>query len=200
MMRPNPASDVIVFLTKPSIFTLIYWLLLIGAALIAAQVWRRDSTQRTGTAIGILILRFFTGTMWWQQSLWKIPPQEGGLIYWMGQEVAHAAIPFQSFLIKTVVLPHILIFGPLVYAVEVAIGVSMMLGLFTRLGALLGIAMGVNLWLGLYSAPGEWPWTYFFLIIIMCLFWLTPPGRVLGFDALKAEQLPVTTGRRFYLA
>lgn len=200
MMRPNPVNDVIGFLTKPSLFTLIYWLLLIGAIFVAVQAWRRDPAQRTGTAIGILILRFFTGTMWWQQSLWKIPPQEGGLIYWMNQEVAHAAVPLQAFLVKTVVLPHIMIFGPLVYAVEAGIGISMMLGLFTRLGALLGVAMGVNLWLGLYSAPHEWPWTYFFLIIIMCLFWLTPPGRVLGFDALQAEQSPSTIRRRLYLA
>lgn len=198
-MRPNPLSDAIAFLTKPSVFTLIYWLLLIGALAIAVMAWRRDPAQRTGTALGILILRFFTGTMWWQQSLWKIPPQEGGLEYWMGQEVAHAAVALQSFLVKTIVLPHIMIFGPLVYAIEVAIGVSLMLGAFTRVGALLGIAMGVNLWLGLYSAPGEWPWTYFFLIIIMGLFWLMPPGRALGFDALGTDR-SIGSRRRLLLA
>lgn len=199
-MRPNPLSDVIGFLTKPSLFTVIYWLLLIGAIIIAVRAWRLDPAQRTGTAIGILVLRFFTGTMWWQQSLWKIPPNESGLIYWTKQEVAHAAVPLQSFLVNAVLLQHITIFGPLVYATEVAIGISMILGLFTRLGALLGVAMGINLWLGLYSAPGEWPWTYFFLIIIMGLFWLTPPGRVLGFDALQAEQSPARAWRRLYLA
>ena len=36
--------------------------------------------------------------------------------------------------------------------------------------------MGLNLWLGLYSAPGEWPWTYMFLIIIQALFIIDPPG------------------------
>ena len=42
--------------------------------------------------------------------------------------------------------------------------------------------MGLNLWLGLYSAPGEWPWTYMFLLIIQALFVIDPPGRVLGAD------------------
>lgn len=199
-MRPNPLSDVVSFLTKPSIFTLFYWLLLIGAIVVAIMAWRRDPAQRTGYALGILLLRFFTGTMWWQQSLWKIPPQEGGLIYWMGQEVKHAAIPLQSFLVKTVVLPHIMIFGPLVYAIEVAIGISLILGLFTRLGAALGILMGVNLWLGLYSAPHEWPWTYFFLIIIMALFFLDPPGRLLGMDALAQRGRGVSRRRRVLIA
>ena len=49
----------------------------------------------------------------------------------------------------------------------------------------LGAAMAANLWLGLYSAPGEWPWTYGFLIIIQLLFVIDPPGRSLGVDALR---------------
>ena len=188
-MRPNPISDVFSFLTKPSLFTLIYWLLLLAAIGIAVMVWRRDPAQRTGHALGILLLRFFTGTMWWQQSLWKIPPQEGGLIYWMKQEVAHAAIALQATFVAQIVLPRIAVFGPAVYAIEVGIGASLMLGLFTRGFALLGIAMAVNLWLGLYSAPGEWPWTYMFLVILMALFAVDPPGRCLGLDASWRHRL-----------
>jgi hypothetical protein len=44
--------------------------------------------------------------------------------------------------------------------------------------------MGMNLGLGLYSAPGEWPWTYMFLVMIQGLFVIDPPGRVLGADTL----------------
>ena len=123
--------------------------------------------------------------MWWQQSLWKIPPDYDGLIYWMKQQVAHAAISLQGALVDRVVLPNIAIFGPAVYAVEVAIGVSLILGLWSRAGALLGVLMGLNLWLGLYSAPGEWPWTYMFLIIIQALYVIDPPGRSLVADALR---------------
>jgi uncharacterized membrane protein YphA (DoxX/SURF4 family) len=63
-------------------------------------------------------------------------------------------------------LPNIRLFGLLVYGVEVAIGVSLMLGLLTRLGAVFSLLMALNLWLGLYSAPGEWPWTYAFIVIL----------------------------------
>ena len=105
--------------------------------------------------------------MWWQQSLWKIPPHwDWGLIHWMEVMVEHASTPLQSALVRDFVLPNIAVFGPLVYVIEVAIAVSLILGVATRLGAALGALMAVNLWLGLYNAPNEWPWTYMFLVVI----------------------------------
>jgi hypothetical protein len=54
--------------------------------------------------------------MWWQQSLWKLPPyytdqpQEPfgttGLAYWMGLMGKHAAIPLQADFVNNIVLPH----------------------------------------------------------------------------------------------
>jgi hypothetical protein len=44
--------------------------------------------------------------------------------------------------------------------------------------------MAINLWLGLYNAPGEWPWTYMFLVVLQIIFLINPPGRSLGIDAL----------------
>jgi uncharacterized membrane protein YphA (DoxX/SURF4 family) len=102
----------------------------------------------------------------------------------MEQEVAHACTVVLSVFVGDLVLPNLNLFGPLVYLAEASIGISLLLGFMSRLGALLGVLMGINLWLGLYSAPGEWPWTYMFLIIIQLLFFIDPPGRVLGADAL----------------
>jgi uncharacterized membrane protein YphA (DoxX/SURF4 family) len=183
-MRPNPLHDVIGFLTKPGGLTVVFWVLLVCSGIVALLAWTRDRGQRTPRHVAIWIVRLLIGSMWWQQSLWKVPPNYAGLLYWMKQEAAHAAIPLQGQLVDEIVIPHIAIFGPLVYATEVAIGVSLILGLLTRWGALLGVLMGLNLWLGLYSAPGEWPWTYFFLVTIQCLFLIDPPGRSLGVDAL----------------
>lgn len=183
-MRPNPLHDAVQFLTKPAWYTAVFWLLLLASVAIAVVAWKRELAQQTPGALGTWVLRVLIGSMWWQQSLWKIPPNFDGLKYWMQQEAAHAAIALQGKLVGGVVLPNLWLFGPLVYAVEVLIGVSLLIGLFSRTGALLGLLMALNLWLGLYSAPGEWPWTYMFLAIIQALFVINPPGRVLGTDAL----------------
>jgi uncharacterized membrane protein YphA (DoxX/SURF4 family) len=183
-MRPNPFDDAIAFLTKPTWTTAVFWLLLLGSIAVALRVWRLSPARRSAREPAIWILRLLVGIMWWQQSLWKIPPDEGGLIYWMKQEVAHAAIGLQSAFVGNIVLPNIVVFGPAVYAIEVGIGASLIVGFCTRFFAFLGLAMAINLWLGLYSAPGEWPWTYMFLVILMALFLVDPPGRSLGVDAL----------------
>jgi hypothetical protein len=52
----------------------------------------------------------------------------------------------------------------------------------------IGALQIVNLWLGLYSAPGEWPWNYFFLLVLMLIFALHRYGRRLGLDAIFAAR------------
>ena len=187
-MRPNPLHDVLAFLSTSSWATPVFWLLTAASIVIAVTVWRSDAMQRNPRHVGIWLIRFVMGAMWWQQSLWKIPPNFDGLRYWMQQMAEHASIPLQGQLVQDVVLPNIQIFGPLVYGAEVFIGVSLMLGIVTRLGALLGFLMALNLWLGLYSAPNEWPWTYAFIVILQLWFLIDPPGRSLGADALLRRR------------
>ena len=184
-MRENPLGNAWSFLTDDRWLTPVFWLLLLGAAAVAVLVWWSDPTQRSVRHVGICLLRIIVGTMWWQQSLWKVPPHyDWGLIHWMQVMVDHASTQLQSNLVRDIVLPNIAVFGPLVYAIEVAIAGSLILGLLTRLSSVLGALMAVNLWLGLYNAPNEWPWTYMFLVVLELLFLLNPPGRSLGIDAL----------------
>jgi hypothetical protein len=59
-----------------------------------------------------------------------------------------------------------------------------MLGVFVRLFGIIGALQILNLWLGLYSAPGEWPWTYFFLLLLQVMLAIHCYGRALGVDVL----------------
>ena len=190
-MRPNPLSDVLAFMTQPIWPVWLLWVLLALSLVFGLRAMRRQLPPPRFGDIGVFILRVLVGCMWWQQSMWKVPPDYDGLLHWMGEMVDHAAIPLMSTLVRDVVVPHIAVFGPLVYLVEVAVAVSLILGVASRLGALLGMAMALNLWLGLYSAPGEWPWTYMFLAVIQAVWAIRPPGYSLGVDALlRARRGP----------
>jgi uncharacterized membrane protein YphA (DoxX/SURF4 family) len=195
----NPLFDFLQFLQKSTIYgrfpIYLFMLLLIASCVIAFLNFKRNAEQRTMEKTYTWLVRLFVGGMWYQQMLWKMPPTftdspdgSGGLRYWMGEMVQYAAFKQHASLVNDVMLPHFKVFAFQVWAGETFIAVSLMLGLFTRLGGLLGTLMAINLWLGLYNRPNEWPWTYFFLILLNGFFFFLRAGRALGIDALVAPK------------
>ena len=205
-MNPNPWTDIGNFLRAPGWPTPAFWLLLAASAVIALYAWVAIPGQRRFGHLANWLFRLAIGSMWWQQTLWKLPPYytdhpdkpygATGLAYWMGLMGKHAAIPWQADFVNHIVLPHFYLFAPAVYALETLTAVSLLLGFFVRLMGLVGALQILNLWLGLYSAPGEWPWTYFFLIVLQLIFALHRYGRSLGLDAVIAARSDAAAGRR----
>jgi uncharacterized membrane protein YphA (DoxX/SURF4 family) len=196
----NPFSDTYHFLFSNTVLgrapIYSFTLLLLASIVIAAYNLSRDSSQRSTTNIYIWFARLAIGGLWFEQTLWKLPPTftdnpdgvSGGLRFWMTQMGQYAAFDVQRAFVNNVVLPHFKLFAYQVWAIETLIAICLLLGLFTRLGGLLGALMALNLWLGLYNAPNEWPWTYFFLLLLMGFFIVTRAGRALGLDALISSR------------
>ena len=193
-MRHNPLSDTIAFLLQPAWTTAIFWLLLLASVAVAVYAFRSIPGQRSASNIGNWAFRVLIGCMWWQQTLWKLPPfytdhpeqpfGDTGLAYWMTVMGKSAAIPLKADLVNNIVLPHFYLFAPIVYGLEALTAISLLLGIFVRFWGLVGAAQILNLWLGLYNADGEWPWTYFFLLVLQLVFALHHYGRSLGVDAI----------------
>lgn len=166
-----------------------------GGAAAAVYNFVIDSKLHTAKDISMCIAGMTVGGMWWQQTLGKLPPyytdlpgvQDSGLRHLMNEMVNNASFSIQSRFVQEIGLPHFSVFAPLVYGLEVFIAVSLILGLFTRLGAALGALMAVNLWLGLYRSSYECPWTYFFLILLQVTFTVLQAGRSLGLEAIFAR-------------
>ena len=202
-MKANPLSDVVYFLIQPTWTTGVYWLLILGSVGIAAYAFATVEGQRSTRCAGEWLFRFLIGSMWWQQTLWKLPPYytdhpdqptTTGLYYWMSEMGRSASIPLQSDFVNHVVLPHFYFFAPLVYGLEVLTAVSLILGVFVRLWGVIGALQILNLWLGLYNAQGEWPWTYFFLLVLQLIFALHQYGRSWGVDAIIVNRYRRKTG------
>jgi uncharacterized membrane protein YphA (DoxX/SURF4 family) len=198
-MNRSPISDVVEFLLQPAWTTAVFWVLGLASIAIAIYTFRTIPGQRTGEHVADWIFRFLIGCMWWQQTLWKLPPfytlhpeqpfGQTGLAYWMGLLGRSAAVPLQANFVNNIVLPHFYLFAPIVYSLEVLTAVSLILGLFVRFWGLVGALQILNLWLGLYNAEGEWPWTYFFLLVLQLIFAVHRYGRSLGLDAIIAVRL-----------
>ena len=201
-MPTNPFTDIWHFLTATTgdylrlggwryLVLALFWALLIGGIAIALRNWREDSEQRSGRHIGILLVRVLIGCLWFQGMLWKLPlPVSDGLQYWTEQESTGAAFEFHRTFMKDFVLPHMSVFGPIVFLAVLVFAGSMMLGLAVRFVGVLAIAYTLQLWLGLYGNPSEWPWTYMCLALLTFMLVLDAAGRSLGLDAWLRREVP----------
>ena len=82
-------------------------------------------------------------------------------------------------------VPHQELFGYLVMIGELAVGVCLLLGLFTRFSAFVGLFMLINYYLGPGMARGgatlAQQQTF---IVALAIFVLSNPGRTFGLDGL----------------
>ena len=167
----------------------LYWVLLIGSLAVAHTNWRMDTTQRTGSHVSIYAMRLLSAGMWYLGTLWKLPlPISAGFKYWLENTVKYSSFQAHSSIME-VFLDHIALVQPLVFLLETAICVSLMLGVAVRLAGVVGVLFVLNLLIGLYNDPTEWPWTYVGIICAHGMFAVAQAGRSLGVDNLLAKRL-----------
>jgi len=171
-MNPDPISDVVAFLAATRWTTGIFWLLALASVAIAVYAFSTIPSQRRVSHICDWAFRFLIGCMWWQQTLWKLPPAytdhpeqpfgETGLAYWMGvmgevrRDSGSGRFCQQH---RTAAFLSVRADGLRSRGADRGVAAPRA---YMRLWGMVGALQIINLWLGLYSAPGEWPWTYFF--------------------------------------
>src|SRR5215469_12969439 len=127
---------------------------------------------------GLALIRMFVGYLWFQQLFWKMPPDFRGLYPYIIREAQHTIIPGYGALLQHTFLAGCsslstptgcTAFVPLaacVWTAELLVSISLLFGLFTRLGAILATILSIQLYVGLAYAPGEWIWTYGMLVLL----------------------------------
>src|SRR5438034_8783927 len=156
-------------------------------------------SERSST--GLALIRIFVGYLWFQQLFWKMPPTFAGLYGYVVRESQHTIIPGYGALLQHTFLAGCsslatptgcTAFVPLaacVWTAELLVAISLLFGLFTRLGAVLATILSLQLYVGLAYAPGEWIWTYGMLVLLALVMVAVPAGRRLGVDQWLAPRL-----------
>jgi len=108
---------------------------------------------------------------------------------WVGRQIGDLTTidlyPWYKRFLMDYVVPHHELFGYLEMVGEIAVGVCLLLGFFTRFSAVVGLFMMVNYLLGPGMARGgstlAQQQTF---IVSLLIFILANPGRTLGLDGL----------------
>ncbi len=146
-----------------------------------------DSKRLNGllmTAVRVLL-----GIFWLLQITWKWPPDFGcpneGLCKWIDLEIAHPVFPIYGSLVASVIKPNVILLGWVTTIVEEGVGLLLLLGLFTRFGALVGALWSVNLLIGLGNIPNEQGWYYGFLIMLNLVFVAVGASGQIAIDRMR---------------
>jgi hypothetical protein len=150
-----------------------------------------------------------------EQSHWEANGSSG-LCYWIGLESVFASQPRQvliadmrpanlptisvniqplaqlnGLLLDNLFIPNLALFGWLIWLAEFWIFLSMLLGLFTRLGAAVSIAVSLQLYIGLANIPRpyEWEWSYGAIVLLSIALLGAAAGRSLGVDGWLRRKL-----------
>lgn len=150
-----------------------------------------------------------------------------GLCYWMGLESVYASQPrkilvadmhyaglpsisvdigpiakLNGLLLDNIFIPNIRVIGWAVWLFEFSAFLLLMLGLFSRLGALAALGILLQLYIGLANIPSpfEWEWTYGILVGMAIVMLGAASGRVLGLDTLLRPKLAGFAKRGNFLA
>lgn len=166
---------------------------------------------------------FFTQLWWKVPPTFRCDEnfESGGLCDWVNREVSHAdeprsilnsnivrtspgpelsipigwAVQLNGAFVENIVQPNLRWFGWLLWGAEAFIFISMVLGFFSRLGALTAIGVGTHLTLGLAGTPGEWEWSYLLIVFLAIAMFGIAPGRYFGLDRLLRPRLKALSER-----
>jgi thiosulfate dehydrogenase (quinone) large subunit len=142
----------------------------------------------------VAVARIGIAFLWIQNVGWKSPEndfgrQTGGELYgYVKDGVDHPVFSPYASLLNHVVLPHFLFFGWWTLLIESAVGAFLLVGLATRLFALIGFGHVIAMTLSVLNTPGEWHWSYYLMMIGQLFVFATCAGRVAGVDGALRER------------
>ncbi|HLY02752.1 MAG TPA: TQO small subunit DoxD [Candidatus Cybelea sp.] len=142
----------------------------------------------------LALVRFLTGGIWLIHGVPKFlhsaqfMPPAGVFATYLQAGIVKTTGPYHGFLVNAVA-PNATVFAELVRFGEVCVGISLLLGLFTRIGGFVGVLLPLN-YLAARGALGTlsgWSSIDGCLMLLSALSFALPTGRVAGLDALMSR-------------
>lgn len=136
----------------------------------------------------VALLRIMLGLLFlttWASNASKGYYTPDGLVVFFTTVFPQDANPLQAYaaFINNVILPIRGVFAPFQLVTEGLMGLALLLGFFTRATSVAAAFFILNTFLATLGSR-EWPWSYFTILSIAGVLFLTKAGRSVGLDAL----------------
>ena len=147
---------------------------------------------RTIAVVRIATSLFFL--LFGQYKLFGTGFAHGGFQQYLQGFIENGAVTFYQPILADVILPHAVFFGYVVGAVEMFIGVCLLLGIWVRPASVLGMLHMLSLTLATWWEPGHGVpvWRYFGaelnhlpLLFLFIIFYVSDAGREWGLDGRR---------------
>jgi uncharacterized membrane protein YphA (DoxX/SURF4 family) len=143
----------------------------------------------------LALVRVLTGLIWLIHGIPKFTnsaafmPPSGLIVNYVQAGIGKTTGPYHDFLVG-VVQPNIGIFAELVRLGEVCVGISLVLGLFTRLGGFFGILLPLDYLAarGALTTFTDWSTVEACMALLSAISLVLPTGRVAGMDAFFTRR------------
>jgi thiosulfate dehydrogenase [quinone] large subunit len=144
----------------------------------------------------IAVVRMATSAFFLLFGEYKVAGPEfahGGFQTYLQDYIANSAVSFYRPVLSGFVLPHAVFYGYVVGIVELAVGISLLIGLWVRPACILGGLFLLNMLLATWWAPGHGVpvWRYFGneldhlpLLLLLIVFYAADAGRTWGLDGM----------------
>jgi uncharacterized membrane protein YphA (DoxX/SURF4 family) len=155
----------------------------------------KHSSALPQTLAIVRIATAFFFLLFGQYKIFRPEFAHGGFQQYL-QSYADTAVSFYQPFLTDLVLPHAVFFGYLVGAVEMFIGLCLLLGFWVRPASVLGALHMVSLTLATWWGPGHGVpvWRYFGaeldhlpLLFLFILFFVGDAGQVWGLDGRRGK-------------
>lgn len=143
----------------------------------------------------LAFVRIGFGFLWLTQLTWKVPPEFGALRFFTAAAYTHPVFPPYGWVVEQVIIPNFTFFAYVTVLTEAALGAFLILGLFTRLWALIGLAQTVLIALSIINLPHEWSWAYYMMAMGHLAILATAAGRTFGLDGIFRAWFVRVPGR-----
>jgi len=141
------------------------------------------------------LVRIGVALLWIENAGWKTPPDFTSLRKFTGYAVEYPVFSPFSWVVEHLVLPHFTVFAWMTLLVEASLGAFLLIGLATRLWALVGVGQSVAIMLSVLNSPNEWEWSFYLMILAHVALFATAAGRSFGLDGVLRPGWQRSEGR-----